>query len=310
MSTVRVLRTVKEVRAWKKKFQSIGLVPTMGALHEGHLELVQRSMAMNEKTLVSVFVNPSQFAPTEDLSTYPRTLEADLASLERFGSNVSVFHPPVSEMYPCGISTNIDEQIGAFVSVDGIGSKLEGQFRPHFFRGVSTVVTKLINICAPRYTYFGQKDVQQTVVVRRLVNDLFLPTEIVICPTVRESTGLAMSSRNIYMDDTTRFKVAPNIFKALCAAENRYREMAQTEESVSAQVIKEAGLKILEATPGIQIEYFEVSDPVTLDSLDTVSSAAKASQPQHPEQWTAIISTAITLPGRDRRVRLIDNVVL
>ena len=204
-NTIKILRTVQQVRQWRAQCflrnESVGFVPTMGALHAGHCSLINQSIKENDKTVVSIFVNPSQFAPHEDLDNYPRTLDHDLQILQTNNNNNNnnnkivdaVFVPKVSEMYPSGISLDIDKQRGAFVTVHGSSEQLEGITRPQFFRGVATVVTKLLNIVQPTNIYFGQKDAQQCVVIQNLVKDLIINTNVRIMPTLRESNGLAMS---------------------------------------------------------------------------------------------------------------------
>ncbi|HEY1013086.1 MAG TPA: pantoate--beta-alanine ligase, partial [Herpetosiphonaceae bacterium] len=183
---MQVVSTIDEMRAARAGFGALGLVPTMGYLHEGHLSLVRRALAECGAAAASIFVNPTQFGPGEDLASYPRDLERDLALLREAGCGL-VWTPDAAQMYPPGF--------GTYVNVEGVTDVLEGARRPGHFRGVATVVTKLFNVVQPTRAYFGQKDVQQTVVIRQLVRDLALPVEIVVAPTVREADGLAMSSR-------------------------------------------------------------------------------------------------------------------
>jgi pantoate--beta-alanine ligase len=310
---IKIFKTVSELRSWRKsqlvKNASVGLVPTMGALHGGHLDLVAKSMDHNNSTVVSVFVNPSQFAPHEDLSSYPRTLDADIRALEgRFDrSRLAIFLPSVGEMYPSGIPLEVAQQSGAFVEVKGLSEQLEGSVRPHFFRGVATIVTKLLNIVTPEKAYFGQKDIQQTVVVKRLVKDLILPSEIVVVPTTRESNGLAMSSRNVYLSDESREK-SKVFYQALLSAKNLYKSKIQSEPNgrVPRKIILDAAHRVLEpfTSPGaefpIEIEYICLSDKETLQELEAVSG-----------DKGGIISAAIRVPNAaGSKTRIIDNVLL
>jgi pantoate--beta-alanine ligase len=206
LETVRRVNDLRaRVAAWRKDGLSVGLVPTMGALHEGHFSLVRRSVASLDRTIVTLFVNPRQFGPNEDFGTYPRTEAADAAALERQGAHV-LFAPGVDEMYPAGAVTT--------VSVPGIGDILEGAFRPGFFTGVATVVTKLLIQAAPDVAFFGQKDYQQLSVITRMAADLDLAVKIEGCPIVREPDGLALSSRNVYLSTAER-KIAPTLNRVL-----------------------------------------------------------------------------------------------
>ncbi|KAG7835239.1 hypothetical protein KL943_002554 [Ogataea angusta] len=211
---IRIFKHVADLRKFRKdcwiKDLSVGFVPTMGYLHEGHLSLVRQSLEQNDVTLVSIFVNPSQFAPHEDLDAYPRNIDRDLQLLESVVSEdkarrvAGVFTPSVREMYPSGIPLETSQQKGAFVSVSGVSEQLEGRARPQFFRGVATVVTKLFNIVEPTNAYFGQKDIQQSIVIKRMVSDLLFNVQIHVVDTVRDKTGLALSSRNFYLSDEVR----------------------------------------------------------------------------------------------------------
>jgi pantoate--beta-alanine ligase len=298
------VRTVKEMRGIHRQLviqnKTLGLVPTMGALHDGHLTLVRRSLEENDITVVSVFVNPSQFAPHEDLDAYPRNLDSDLEKLNKQLSNeqqqMIVFNPTIKEMYPSGISLDIGEQVGAFVEVKGLSHQLEGSVRPHFFRGVATIVTKLLNAVTPDVAYFGQKDIQQTVVVRRLTQDLLIPTRICVGPTVREPNGLAMSSRNEYLSPESRDK-AQILYKALRAGEAAYGGKV-----ASRAVILNAVHDTLrqETSIPIEIEYVELSHPDTLLNVAEVSPGSGA-----------ILSAAIRVPNNSGGMtRILDNVIL
>ena len=257
----------------------LGLAPTMGALHEGHLALVQRARAENETLAVSIFVNPTQFGQGEDLSQYPRDLDRDLELLESEGANL-VFVPPVEEIYPPGFDT--------WVTVEGLSDKLEGGHRPGHFRGVATVVTKLLNLTRPDRAYFGQKDGQQTAVVRRLLRDLNMGAELVVVPTVREEDGLACSSRNAYLDPQQR-RAAPVIFRALTCAETLWKAGERDGERLRCKARQE-----LEREPLVTgIDYVSAADPDSLEELDTITGRA-------------MVSTAV----RMGKVRLIDNIIL
>lgn len=312
-SSIKIFETVSELRSWRRgkliENSSVGLVPTMGALHGGHLDLVSKSMEGNDSTVVSIFVNPSQFAPHEDLSSYPRTLEPDIRALEnRFDpSRLAIFLPSVNEMYPSGIPLDISQQKGAFVEVKGLSEQLEGLVRPHFFRGVATIVTKLLNIVSPEIAYFGQKDIQQTVVVKRLVKDLILPSKIVVVPTTREKNGLAMSSRNVYLSEESRNK-SKIFYAALLKAKDIY--LSQVHKSpkchVSRKTILDTAHEVLrpytlaDAKFSIDIEYISLSDKETLEELESVIPGKGA-----------IISAAIRVPNAaGSKTRIIDNVLL
>ncbi|KAG5912746.1 hypothetical protein E4U53_005186, partial [Claviceps sorghi] len=213
-SPIRLLRSVDDVRRWRRPLlinqRSVGLVPTMGALHEGHLALVRAAARDNHEVVVSIYVNPAQFGLGEDLASYPVTWGPDTAALARLdgeladeGANLgrvsAVFAPSTADMYPSGFPGQDVDSKGSFVTITPAGERLEGVSRPTFFRGVATVCAKLFNIVQPDRVYFGQKDVQQTVVIRRMVRDLMVPTDVVVCPTEREPDGLAMASRNVYL---------------------------------------------------------------------------------------------------------------
>jgi pantoate--beta-alanine ligase len=256
----------------------VALVPTMGALHEGHLSLIRRARTENGLVVVSIFVNPTQFGAGEDLETYPRDLERDLELSGEAGADM-VFSPPVSEMYPRGFST--------WVEVEGLTRGLCGASRPGHFRGVCTVVAKLLNICQPDRAYFGEKDAQQLAVIRRMVRDLDLPTEIVACPTVREPDGLALSSRNVRLAAAERAQ-APVLFRALSGAltliENGERDVHRVRDEICA-VIAEADLA--------EIDYVEIVRGDDLTPIETLSGPC-------------LIALAVKFGS----VRLIDNVTV
>ena len=276
---MQVLETIEEVRAARRASrESVGLVPTMGALHDGHRALVRRAREENEHVCVSVFVNPAQFGPTEDYSAYPRDPERDLQLLKTEGVDW-VFMPSVDEVYPGGFDTSVDTGVVAEV--------LEGEFRPGHFRGVATVVLKLFNIVEPSRAYFGRKDAQQLVVIRRLVRDLALAVQIVPVDTVREPEGLAMSSRNMYLDPAER-KAALVLWNALSLAREMW--IRGTRE---AEVFRKRMLEVIEAEELARPDYVSVADPETLQELDRV-------------QGPALVSLAV----RIGRTRLIDNITL
>jgi pantoate--beta-alanine ligase len=275
---VKIVTNIAEVRAARPAFAQLGLAPTMGFLHAGHLSLVQRAKAECGAAAVSIFVNPTQFGPADDFGRYPRDLERDLDLLASAGTDL-VFTPEASEIYPAGFASHID--------VGAVAQRLEGACRPGHFAGVATVVAKLFNIFQPTRAYFGQKDAQQTVVIRRMTRDLDLPVDVVVAPTVREADGLALSSRNSYLRPDER-AAAPVLYRALREAHGRFssgeRDSAALRRAIEA-VIAEA--------PSFTIDYVSVADPQTLEELDTVAGPALAS-----------------LAARIGRTRLIDNLLL
>ncbi|NQV55136.1 MAG: pantoate--beta-alanine ligase [Rhodospirillales bacterium] len=257
------VRNVAELRSliagWRGQGQSVGLVPTMGALHEGHFSLVRASLTNNDRTCVTLFINPKQFGEGEDLGTYPRDEAADTAALERLGAD-ALFAPAAVEMYPEGSATS--------VSVPGLGDMLEGEFRPGFFTGVATVVTKLLIQALPDQAFFGEKDYQQLCVVRRLATDLNIPTEIIACPIVREDDGLALSSRNAYLSFDER-RLAPSLHAALAAAAAQV--VAGADPSDAAELAKRA---ILEAGFG-KVDYIAIRDSDSLQPLVKLDGRAR-----------------------------------
>ena len=253
----------------------LGLVPTMGALHEGHMSLVRRAREENATAAVSIFVNPAQFGPGEDFAAYPRDIDADLARLDEAGVDV-VFAPAADEMYPEGFDT--------YVEVGRIAERLEGEARPGHFRGVATVVCKLLSIVRPDRAYFGNKDAQQGLVIQRLNADLDLGVEVVMCPTVREPDGLALSSRNAYLAAEER-KAASVLYRALGLARSMGRG--------SAEAVRAAMLELLEAEPLASVDYVSVADAATLEELETVDRPA-------------LVSLAVRIGS----TRLIDNIVI
>ena len=274
-----VVTTIGEVRRIRKARPGTwGLVPTMGYLHEGHLSLVRRARAENDHVAVSIFVNPTQFGPHEDLDRYPRDLNRDLSLLEPLGVDL-VLAPPVEEMYPPGFQTK--------VVVEDVARPLEGAARPGHFVGVATIVCKLFNIFQPDRAYFGQKDAQQVVVIRRMARDLDFDLEIVVCPTVRESDGLAMSSRNMYLSPKER-RAATVLFRALSAAQAAWQAGERDGERLRQRM-----RAVLTSEPLARPDYVSIADPDTLVELDQVGERALAS-----------------LAVRIGATRLIDNLIL
>ncbi|MCB2296857.1 pantoate--beta-alanine ligase [Clostridium tagluense] len=256
MKTVKTILEVRnQVQAWKKEGYSIALVPTMGYLHEGHASLIKRAASENEKVVVSIFVNPIQFGPGEDLDSYPRDLDRDTILCESVGANL-IFTPEVSEMYCVDAVTN--------VSVNGLTNGLCGAKRPGHFDGVCTVVSKLFNIVLPDKAYFGEKDAQQLAVIKRMANDLNFPIEIIGCPIVREEDGLAKSSRNNYLSSKER-KAALILHKSL----TKGKELLSASEK-SVELLKEIIKNELESEVLAKIDYIEVVDALSLTTIDIV----------------------------------------
>jgi len=253
--------TFELVCAQKRSGKTVGFVPTMGALHAGHLSLVERSLRECDYTVVSIFVNPKQFAPHEDFSKYPRNLDDDLAKLATLDVDL-VFAPPVEEIYPPSFSTYVD--------VGALTEPWEGRFRPGHFRGVTTVVLKLFQIAPADRAYFGRKDYQQVRIVQKLVTDLSLPLEIVVCPIVRAADGLALSSRNVYLGDSER-RSALVLSRSLNAA----RELFDGGER-NAKTIRDQLQRAIAAASGVMLEYAAVVDPATLAELSHIEESAVA----------------------------------
>jgi pantoate--beta-alanine ligase len=256
---MKILRTVYELRQWSREARkggTVGLVPTMGALHAGHASLIRAAAASCSAVAVSVFVNPTQFGPNEDYAVYPRTLEADCALAESNGASV-VFAPAVEELYPAGAAT--------FVEVEGLSNRLDGASRPGHFRGVSTVVSKLLIAAEPDRAFFGQKDAAQVAVLRRMVTDLRLAAEIVVCPIVREKDGLALSSRNSYLSAAERTQAL-----TLSRAVRGVEALVAAGERRSSTLI-EAARKIFAAEPAIRVDYIELVNWATLDPVETAA---------------------------------------
>ena len=254
---MQVTKTVKEtrdiVKAWKREGLTVGLVPTMGFLHEGHASLIKRAREENDRVVVSVFVNPTQFGPNEDLESYPRDFGRDSQLCERMGADL-IFHPEPEDMYdnPC-----------AFVSIEKLSDNLCGKTRPIHFRGVCTVVSKLFNIVTPDRAYFGQKDAQQLAIIKRMVRDLNFDIEIVGCPIVREEDGLAKSSRNTYLSPEERKA-------ALCLSKSVAKGQEIIREGMNADDLLIEMRKVIEAEPLAVIEYVSAVDALMMESVDTI----------------------------------------
>ncbi len=273
----RMSSVLRRVR--REEERTVGLVPTMGALHEGHLSLVREARQRCDAVVVSIFVNPAQFGANEDFARYPRDLTRDTAMLTDYNVDY-IFAPPVEEIYPKSFST--------YITVEGLSEPLEGTARPGHFRGVATVLAVLFNVVRPDTVFFGQKDAQQTLVVKRLVRDLAFETEVVVLPTVREPSGLALSSRNAYLSDTER-QQATALYRALQAAKAVYKNGARSARRIAEAVSGEISLD-----PEVRLEYVSVTDANTLEHLDKL------------DDRPALVAIA----ARVGRTRLIDNVVL
>ena len=269
----------KEVRDARKQGKSIGFVPTMGALHEGHLSLVRTAKVQTDFVVVSIFVNPTQFGPNEDFHRYPRPLEADVNLCTQANADL-VFNPSVEEMYPDGFSTTVE--------VTSVSDGLCGAHRPGHFRGVTTVVMKLFHQVMPDKAFFGQKDAQQCAVLQKMVLDMDMNLQMVICPTIREKDGLAMSSRNRYLSNTER-SVAPGIYAALMA----FREEAVKHPGQSVKPLKNLLLARLEKIPGAVVDYAEVVDALTMKPVDNL-------------RGSLVVAVALRLGS----TRLIDNILV
>jgi pantoate--beta-alanine ligase len=253
METIYTVEWMKQVaRQAHGEGRLVGFVPTMGALHEGHLSLVRAAQQQSQPVVVSIFVNPKQFGPGEDFERYPRAMEADRALLERLGV-AYLFAPPAAEMYPNGFRT--------YVQVEGLSERLEGRSRPGHFRGVSTVVLKLLEIVQPHFAYFGRKDAQQARVIRQMVRDLNLDTEIVVCPVVREADGLAMSSRNAYLKGDER-RAATVLYRALIAARQEVLSGERDVVHLVAEMRKMIASELLVSADYVEIVDAESFEPV------------------------------------------------
>ncbi len=276
---MNTVQTIKNLRQFRRKMTSpVGLVPTMGFLHEGHLSLIDKARRETAGVIATIFINPTQFGPHEDLDAYPRDIPQDLQLLEDHGVDL-VWMPQQEEMYPPGFQT--------WVTVEEVINPLEGKMRPGHFRGVTTIVTKLFNAVLPDKTYFGQKDAQQVVVIRRMVRDLNIPVEIVVCPIIREPDGLAMSSRNVYLDSKER-QAAQVLFRGLSTAENAFRN-----GNIDADQLREIITKTVMGEPLANIQYVSCADPDTLDELTGPITKG-------------LLSLAVVIG----KTRLIDNILI
>lgn len=279
---MQIIRTVGELRAWSRAVRSagrtIGLVPTMGALHAGHASLMKAARERCDQVAVSIFVNPTQFGPNEDYARYPRTFDADCALAEKECADV-IFAPTVDELYP--------ENAETFVEVEGLSNRLDGASRPGHFRGVATVVTKLFVAAEPDFAFFGQKDAAQVAVLRRMTRDLLLGTEIVVCPIVRETDGLALSSRNVYLTPQQRTQAL-----ALSRAVGTVEVLVGHGQRNSATLI-EAAHAVLGAEPAIRVDYIEVVNWATLEPVES-----------------AVPGTLFAIAAWVGETRLIDNTIL
>jgi len=276
---MQTVSTLADLRSTRLSFSGIvGLVPTMGSLHEGHLSLIRRAKDECDHVVVSIFINPTQFGPREDLSKYPRDPDRDLSLIEPLGADL-VWMPTAEMMYPQGYQT--------WVEVEAMTRPLEGAMRPGHFRGVTTVVAKLFNGVQPHKAYFGQKDAQQAAVIRQMTRDLNFPIEIVVCPIVREPDGLAMSSRNVYLDPEQR-KAATVLYRSLSAAKEVYESGERGAEKLR-QIMKD----VIASEPLAQMQYVSCADYDTLEELEKVTGKT-------------LLSMAVFLG----KTRLIDNFVL
>jgi pantoate--beta-alanine ligase len=273
----RMMSVARRLR--REENRTIGLVPTMGALHEGHLSLIHEARALCDVVVVSVFVNPTQFGPSEDFEKYPRDLTRDSALLAEYNVDY-VFAPTLEEIYPSGFST--------YVTVEGLSNKLEGAARPGHFRGVTTVVSILLNIVRPHFAFFGQKDAQQSIIIKQLARDLAFEAEIVVLPTVREESGLAMSSRNEYLDDQER-RAAMVLNQALLLARSAYDE-GERNGSRLVELVRST----IESQVLARVDYVSLNDAETLEKLDKI------------DDRPALLSLAVFIG----KTRLIDNIVL
>ena len=254
---MKIISTIKEFQKWRKGIKgSIGFVPTMGALHNGHLSLIKSSNSLCEYTVVSIYLNPTQFAPHEDLNSYPKNIDKDLNKLLEY-SVECVFLPNDSEMYPLGFNTYVNEL--------DLSQFLEGERRPNFFKGVTTIVAKLFNIILPTHAFFGAKDAQQLLIIKKMVIDLAYDIKILECPIIREKNGLAMSSRNEYLSSEEK-NIASNIYKAL----KRGKELIHSGET-NVEIIREGIINFISYQNMMQIDYVSIVDAETLIELSEIS---------------------------------------
>lgn len=280
---VRILKTIREMQEVSEKFrresEKIAVVPTMGYLHQGHTSLIERANSLSDVVITTIFVNPTQFGQNEDYTRYPRDFEHDKAVAHAAGSDI-IFYPDAEEMYPKGF--------GSIVEVEEVSNILEGKFRPKHFRGVTTVVTKLLNITKPHIAIFGQKDAQQAFIIRKIIKDLNFDIDIVIAPIIREADGLAMSSRNIYLNETER-KNAPVLFRSLQYAA---KQIQQGERSVAS--LRKEMLNIIQSGAPTQIDYIAFINSATFSETECM------------DQPDILVALAV----RFGSTRLIDNILI
>ena len=276
---MKVIDSIAQMRALRRRMTGVvGFVPTMGYLHEGHLSLVRQARVENSEVIVSIFVNPTQFGVGEDYAVYPRDTERDLDLLQREKTDI-VFIPSVDEMYPLGFNT--------WVKIEGVTERLEGACRPGHFQGVTTVVAKLFNIVEPNRAYFGQKDAQQAIVIKKMAADLNMNLEVVVLPTIREEDGLAMSSRNIYLNHEER-QAATILFKVLTLVHQLFNKGERNAERLRHEMVS-----LINGEPLVKIDYVSIAERSTLEELSTIDRPALAS-----------------LAVRIGKTRLIDNILL
>ena len=333
LEAFRVFRDVPELRTFRKEIKrnarTVGLVPTMGALHEGHISLVRQAAAENHEVFVSIYVNPTQFGVHEDLDSYPKTWDADMKKLEALdkelamkegsGRIAAVFAPTTRTMYPTLPPSSELPGKGSFVTITPLGSLLEGASRPVFFRGVATVCMKLFNIVAPERVYFGQKDVQQTAVIRRMVKDFHLDMKVIVEPTTRERDGLAMSSRNVYLGARRR-KVGILLYESLKAAESQFLSGKRSRSDIlwmandKAMSVRNAQEELPPHQRALfDVDYISLADPDTMEEIDEVdtskgailSGAIKMMPVEEPQEGEDCGLGDGKIP-----VRLIDNLSL
>ncbi|ESZ92602.1 pantoate-beta-alanine ligase [Sclerotinia borealis F-4128] len=331
-TSIKIFRDIPALRQWRRKqlidYRTVGLVPTMGALHEGHLSLIRLAATENSNVIVSVYVNPTQFGVHEDLDSYPKTWEEDckmlkdldmeLADNGNMGKIAAVFAPTTETLYPSGPPSQEVEAKGSFVTITPVGELLEGSSRPIFFRGVATVCMKLFNIVTPENVYFGQKDVQQTVVIKKMVKDFCMDTKVIIGDTQREHDGLALSSRNVYLG-TRRRNVATALSKVLTVAEQGYKFGHRSRDELLGPALEMAKLLLMEQHQlkpeervRFELDYISLANPETMEEVEEVD-----------EMKGAILSGAIKMlpveapqEGEDLglsggpTIRLIDNIIL
>ncbi|KHJ35096.1 putative pantoate-beta-alanine ligase [Erysiphe necator] len=331
-TSIKIFSRIQSFRQWRRRqifdHRSVGLVPTMGALHEGHLSLIRLAARKNAAVVVSIYVNPSQFGVSEDLDSYPQTFDKDIQLLRdldndlacdgsNFGKIAAVFAPTTSEMYPDNCFSQEIGGNGSFVNIKPLDELLEGTSRPTFFRGVATICTKLFNIVTPDTAYFGQKDIQQTIIIKKMIKDFCIDTEVIVGETQRESDGLALSSRNQYLG-TRRRQVATVLIKSLRLIEEEYLKGNRMRDSLLQpalnfiRTIKDEQDRLGEVGVQFLLDYISLADPQTLEEVGEVN-----------EDKGAIISGAIKMLPLDNpspneylgqangpMVRLIDNIIL